>query len=460
MAKIVDPDNLSRNQEITFYLGTKTIQLSAGGSSNIVAYDGVTFQAVYSKCKELWKDESDLIRYPFPLISITEESFELVNGWDFYDEPTKTYVRDGGWALKDAGGTSEEEYMNVTTLGSFDDSNNDQAYYLQASAGTPSGTVFNGEVNQAIKIYGDATHGNIDYRDYFKIFLREEAKTYDSYDLLTEQNLTVLTYKKYALPLSNSGDVKITHTDSEVATGANYTNIDVTYYPASGAGFSRSIGGIPYDFHVLIEGDSKSAEIIYEKIQYLLRQTTDIDQGAGVVRGDIADELLQFIGDTLRTLYVPAYGGVFIDNFDTNDTNRLEFTDDTNTIRTYPFVAAGTISFNDNLQNDSDSKYFMFFTTTPSGSFGSSAAILVNDNSGVPISGGYSEISGGSYQWDFDYDNNDQGGRTPGSDAAVTVVAIGLSVAQYVLTTSTITRAVGQNISLVAALERNYSNPV
>ena len=41
----------------------------------------------------------------------------------------------------------------------------------------------------------------------------------------------------------------------------------------------------------------------------------------------------------------------------------------------------------------------------------------------------------------------------------VTVVAIGLETAQYVRTTSTITRAVNQSISLVAALERNYSNP-
>ena len=59
----------------------------------------------------------------------------------------------------------------------------------------------------------------------------------------------------------------------------------------------------------------------------------------------------------------------------------------------------------------------------------------------------------------FDYDNNTQGGRTAGTDAAVVVVAIGLNTAQYVSATGTITRATGQNISLVAPLERNYSNP-
>ena len=62
--------------------------------------------------------------------------------------------------------------------------------------------------------------------------------------------------------------------------------------------------------------------------------------------------------------------------------------------------------------------------------------------------------------WTFDYDGNVQGGRTPATDAPVTVVAIGLQTAQYVRTTSTITRATGQTIAMVAALERNYSNPV
>jgi hypothetical protein len=59
----------------------------------------------------------------------------------------------------------------------------------------------------------------------------------------------------------------------------------------------------------------------------------------------------------------------------------------------------------------------------------------------------------------FDYDGNVQGGRTSGTDAAVTVVAIGLQTAQFVKVTSTITRSVDNNISLVSSLERNYRNP-
>ena len=95
----------------------------------------------------------------------------------------------------------------------------------------------------------------------------------------------------------------------------------------------------------------------------------------------------------------------------------------------------------------------MFFTS----GFGTGSAILVDDNSGTDITGNISGAS--SVAFDFDYDGNTQGGRTAGTDANVTIVAIGLSGAQYVSAEATITRATGQNFSLVAPLERNYSNP-
>ena len=462
MAKLVDPDDLNQGTEITITPGTSgTIQLNPG-SGNLIYADGVTGQCVYSFLKEEWKTDDNLIKFPFPMIAITEEQFELIDSWNWADQTTKNTIRDAGWALKNTAGVSREEYMNVTTLGSFLDSNNDRAYYVQstpASAATPVDTVFAGEVNQAVKIFGNTNYGNFDYRDLFIIYLREYAKTYDKYDLLTEQNLTALTYKKYALPLSNASDtVKITHTDAQIASGANYQNIDVSYYTAQQA---RTIGTGTYYFHVIIDGNSKIAELIYEKIQYLLRQTGNINSNPATsaaypIRGDIADVLLQFIGDTLRTRYVPGWGGVYIDNFYTQDINRLEFTDDGQTIRTFPYTATGTLAFNDNLVNDADAEYWMFFTSIGTSAYGTADAILVEDANGNTITG---FASAASIPWTFDYDGNTQGGRTPQTNAAVTVVAIGLQTAQYVRTTSTITRAVNQTISLVAALERNYRNP-
>ena len=66
----------------------------------------------------------------------------------------------------------------------------------------------------------------------------------------------------------------------------------------------------------------------------------------------------------------------------------------------------------------------------------------------------------GQIVWDFDYTNNTQGGRTGGTDADVSLVASGLTTGQYVLAAgNTIINGSGQNFSVTAALERNYSDP-
>jgi hypothetical protein len=69
-------------------------------------------------------------------------------------------------------------------------------------------------------------------------------------------------------------------------------------------------------------------------------------------------------------------------------------------------------------------------------------------------------INATTVAFDFDYDNNVQGGRTAGTDAAVVLVAAGLEAAQVAVASGlTITRATGLSFSVTAATERNYSNP-
>jgi len=453
MAKIIDPDDLTQDVQVVFHTDTKEIELIPDGVTFIAA-DGVTLQCLYSFAKERWKADSELIKYPFPFIAITAEQFEVVNEWNFSSGGTVNYIRDGGWAVKDLVGNSIEEYMNLTTLGSFDDPGSDTAYYQQSENGEGISTVYPGPVNQAIKIFGDATHGNFDYTTYFKIFLRVQGKLYSFYDLIDEQNLAELTYRKYALPLSNTIDLKITANDTVISTQTPYTNMGITYYNTPQ---SITIGSGTYDFSIIIDGASGTAEQIYSFVAYQLRQQADIDDGVGVVSGYTAAELLQFVGDTLQTLYTDK-GGVYIENFLANDTNRLVFRDDTNVSRVYPYVAAGTILFNDNLINDTDSTYWVFFTNANGNEFGTPNAIIINDNDGNPLSGLTNSQS--SISFSYDYEGNTQGGRTANTDAPYTAVAIGLSTGQYVKTTGTITRSTANVINFVAALERNYSNPL
>ena len=88
--------------------------------------------------------------------------------------------------------------------------------------------------------------------------------------------------------------------------------------------------------------------------------------------------------------------------------------------------------------------------------FGSLGATIVNDNSGVPLTG---EITSTSIGWDFDYTNNNQDGRVPNTDAAIHVIALALDGSEWGDATHTITAAVGQNIAINGNDERNFSNP-
>ncbi len=297
MTKLNDPDSLNQGTEIVFDETTspRTIQLVETGN---LSSDGVTLQCIYSFTKEEWISDASLKMIPFPFVMITAEQGEIVNDWDLKDTTTQNAIRDGGWALKDAAGVSLAEFMCMSTLGGFNDEGVDKAYYLQDPAGTPSDIVLTGPVNQAIQIYGDTNHGSIDYRTFFKIYLREEQKVYGYYDLLTAQSLSSLTYKKYALPLSNALDLKVTHSDAYISSNAPYTGMSLTWYASAQ---QRNIGGTNRDFHIIVDGNNGSAEEIYEFVEYQLRQASDIDDGVGTKLGNITEELLGFVGDTLKT---------------------------------------------------------------------------------------------------------------------------------------------------------------
>lgn len=437
MALITDPDDLNQGTEVTISTGAKTITLNTTGN---LSDDGVTLQCLYSFLKEEWKNDSALIPYPFPLVSITPEQFEWVEDWVPTNDTTRNLIRSSGWREVTASDVVEREYMGIITLGNIDATNT--AYYAFSSDTAKTDFDFAGTVNQAIQTYGDASNGNFDKRsDTLTLYIRSQGNTYGS-ATSTSIGLTALNYIANRFPLAEAADSKISASDSDITTTTPYTGMSITY-----GAITRTIGGVSYNFNILVDGNSGTTQQIYEFVQYSLRQATDIDDGVGTQVGQLADSLMIFEGDTLKTTT-----GVYIDNFQASDRNNIVFKDTGGTDRTFPFLATGTLSFNTNLSNDSDAIYRMFFTS----GFGSGSAILVDDESGTDISG---TISGNStIAFDFDYDGNTQGGRTAGTDANVTVVAIGLDTAQYVSAEATITRATGQNISLVAPLERNYSN--
>jgi hypothetical protein len=223
--------------------------------------------------------------------------------------------------------------------------------------------------------------------------------------------------------------------------------------------FLREIptGGSSFPYRWRTFGNNGSAQDVFQWIQFRLRQTSDIDEGNRLSRGDITDLLMTFATPTGTTL------NMFIDDLDLDDINNVTFRDATGIGRLFPFVSTITLQFNNNLTNDDRAKFWVFFTNDDAGDnsgrdYGTKDALIVQDSLSTPVQGSVNNAT--IFQFDYDYTNNQQrGSGSEDTDAPITVIAIGLSTAQFVITTGTITEAKGIVVSLVSSLERNYSNP-
>jgi len=87
--------------------------------------------------------------------------------------------------------------------------------------------------------------------------------------------------------------------------------------------------------------------------------------------------------------------------------------------------------------------------------FDSASAVVVTDNGSTDIEGQITQIT---EAFDFNYDNNVDGGRVSG-DAPVVIVAQGLPGAEWVFAEFTITRTTGLNFPVNAPDELTYLNP-
>lgn len=551
MAKITTRAGINVGTELTIDETARTFTLNVAG--NLIAKDGVTLQALYSKFVDLWAT----LTYqdsPVPMYAIDALSGQFqfgtdgatYSGWKPANDATRQMLRDGGWSEFTAGGVLARQYAGMVGLGVV--SPGTQPYWQRTPTGAPTNFTFNDQCNEGIQVYGDsaadATTTTFDNRTYFKGFVREYQKKYKD-SVLSDTGKTATGPYLVNLLLSNETDLDITVADASI-TNAPYSNINVKYFPTA---FSKDVdtAGVPRSFGIVVDvgthsgvdgaganaattftsaaagitiadyyggtlkihdgaakgtytiagsgGSTTSVPLtsgllgiasgasftlqratpvdaslkqIYTKVQYLLRQNSNINglASAGAVTGKTASILLNFVGSDLKAgFYAPSNPngggtGVTIQGYATADTNSFTSYDNTSTqavpvTRDYPYAAAGTISFNAPLVG-AGSSYRLMFTSPPGAGndYGESGAITVNNAAGSPITG---TISASTIAFDYDYDGNTQGGFTGGTERAVTLVGIKPGSGKFVVATGTLTRSKAISLSLVAEADRVYA---
>jgi hypothetical protein len=450
MPKITARALLNVGVELTVNEPARTFTLNSAG--NLIPKDGVTLQALYSKFSDLWAT----LEYqdsPFPMTALDALSGQYYfgvdeggnyNGWKPASDATRQMLRDGGWREYSSAGVLNREYVGVVGLGSV--SAGAQLYYQLAASDAPINFTFTDQCNQGVQVFGDAANGNFDKRTFLTGFCREYGKKYKTAPM-AETGKTETGAYIVNLLLSNDDDLKIAATDAAM-TGAPYSGITVSYYTANQ---SRNIGGTNYNFKTIINGNGATLEQIYTKIQFLLRQSANINTAgnAGVITGKTAAALLAFSGDTLVTSR-----SVFIDNVNAADSNRVEFFDDGNVKRTNPYTAAGVMEFNSVLVGAGSSYRLMYAAPPGAGNdYGEAGAITVKNASNADITG---TISSSSIGFDFDYDNSTAGGAAS-TDKNVVLIGIRPGFGKFAMATGTLTRSKTIKLSLVAATDRVYS---
>jgi len=278
---------------------------------------------------------------------------------------------------------------------------------------------------------------------------------------------------------ANNQQLRITDitTDTITVDGTYTVNADDDTAQMSGInGFIRTpAGGTISTYNWRLFGNGGTLAECFQWIQKQLRRgaygtlndsdrrrITDIDNASGVFRGDVTDLLMSFTSPNGTAL------NMFIDDLASADANNVTFEDLLGINRTNAFIVALTINVNANLIDDTSSKLTVFFTNDDAGDdtgrdYDTPDAIIVQKQDGTDMVStdiATDKNASNNIVYSYDYDNNVQrGAASAGQDAPITIVAIGTSGAQWVRTTSTIEEQNVVNVSLVANLERNYSNP-
>ncbi len=195
-----------------------------------------TGQNWYSYMVEVWRTESALFNVAFPLQANGPNSFTLLDDWEFVDgwESLRHFRRDGIRYVNAAG---TQTYVLAAILSSGVPAGFQVRYQQQDGIGTTN-ALRTGNIDQLIPIYGDASHGNFDYRNWLVCKVQEEG--YDQAETVVDDLYGTLEDQLYVIGL--------TPIPNGIAAQAGITGITITFEPtpvewpaASGKYFSTTI---------------------------------------------------------------------------------------------------------------------------------------------------------------------------------------------------------------------------
>ena len=233
-----------------------------------------------------------------------------------------------------------------------------------------------------------------------KFSQEEEQKTYGKQNN-SDISVVQISNQAYRFPLTSATDINVDVVDGDgsttgIATAA-YAGIGISFYQTAQI---RSVTNQDRNFNIVINANGQTLKNVYSKVQYLLRQPirvnsgvagTDINSlsavgynngngaqseyGNAVRYGAIQQPLLEFVSDVLQSRKVDDIfnltgGGTGPDDLGnlgvyigvaSADRNNVKYFDNLGESREELFTATVDLTFNPNLYNDTDARFWVFY---------------------------------------------------------------------------------------------------
>lgn len=157
-----EPSGLTFGTTATVNTGTKRFTVTVA----------TTGQNWYSFLQQSWRTEATLANVTFPLIANGPNSFTLFDDWEF--SSGINYLSRDGMRYKNTADTQTAIWAALLSSGV---PAGETVRYRQVVDGATYSAAATGEIDQLIQVYGDATHGNFDYRGF--LVLKVQAEGYD-----------------------------------------------------------------------------------------------------------------------------------------------------------------------------------------------------------------------------------------------------------------------------------------
>lgn len=446
------------------------VDLGSGLEDNPLAdQEGIAIAALYAFEAQERRTDEELRKYDkyFKGTFKYAGAYEIINSRKFA-ATDRVKLRGSGWIERASDGGVDRIYFGGRSLGNVEAAS--LPYYQLILGGAPTNYDKAGPVDEAVQVLGstanvpsDATAGDFDTRTYYAMSIRTYGFNMDR-KILADSGLT--TSDGYAagfaiVETAHITTIPATYPLADVYGGAQVApftgmTLEKLAVAQTETGFVEADG----DFTWVLHNTANAS--LDECIAYLdaLAQTDeDIDVGTITITN----------GKRVNTWYsynatgqvVTRSGadtlGLFIENVPTADQQRVTFTDDVGSVKTYPFQVQVEITVGSLAVADVLAWYHVYYADGAGVlDFNTVGAVTVSDSTPSPVKGNVSaDATGIKIIFTYAYDTNTEAGLVAGEDKVVIVEVEGDGGVTAAKTEFTITRNAIVAATCAPTLETN-----